>query len=92
MSNDDLTKILLDKMEAILIRTNELADNLNKVIGRLESKEIQCSGHLASLVKCQERIDFLEKEVNQITGVRMMLAWLFTTCIALWGVVKDHVK
>ena len=92
MNNEDLTRMLLDKMEAVLSRTNELADSLNKVIGRLEMKESQCTQHHLEVARSHKRIDELEREFNQATGAKAFFVWLIPTVIALWGVFKDHVK
>ena len=95
MSHEDLTKILLDKMETVLIRTNDLADNLNKTLGKLESKELQCSQHSASVSRAHTRIDNneiqiseLKKDFAEITGAKMVIAWLVTTGIAIFALLK----
>lgn len=95
MSHEDLTKILLDKMETVLIRTNDLADNLNKTLGKLESKELQCSQHLAHVSRAHTRIDNneiqileLKKDFAEITGAKMVIAWLVTTGIAVFALLK----
>ena len=92
MNPDDLTKILLDKMESVITRGNETSDAVNKLLGKLEYKEIQCSQNLASLARCHQRVDDMEKTVNEMTGAKMVVAWVITTAIALWGVFKDHVR
>lgn len=82
-------------MEAVLARTNDLADNLNKMIGRLESKEMQCSQHSASVSKAHIRVDDIEKEIADIkkemaefTGAKMIVAWLVTTGIAIFALFR----
>lgn len=82
-------------METVLIRTNDLADNLNKTLGKLESKELQCSQHLASVSRAHTRIDNneiqileLKKSFAEITGAKMVIAWLVTTGIAIFALLK----
>lgn len=83
---DDVINIILSKLDKIESKIDEHAKKLSEINAQLASN--------SELQKQQEKINNKVEEhdnkLKEATGAKGTVAWLITTAMALWAVIKPH--
>jgi len=95
--SDDLVRILIEKID----KTNDAIAEIKTDIAVLKTQKIEkekrCEVHNEEIKEAREdnkqldkRVVTLEESKTQFLGAKGIIAWLFTTVVALIGAFKDH--